>query len=219
MQQKTFIIFAIAIIIALGLGIFIGNRYPKSSMPADVSGLKPENTYQSGWDAAMKTMKDSGVFPGAPEGVPITLLSGEVVSVSGNTITVKVTDPTLMGNVNMITRTISVDSNTKIQTFTQKDDTLIQKETEIYDEQVKKFSENASDNPSSFPVPPSFQIAQDADLTSIKEGQSITVETKDDIRDKQSFVATKIQIQPTIEMTLPEIPQVDTQSSPSKLTQ
>ena len=218
MQQKSLLILIISLIIALGLGVFIGSSMTKK-LPQGTD-KKTENTYQSGWDAAMNTMKESGAIPTLPDDVEIKSLSGTIQSISGNSITVKVADPTLLTNPNLQTRTITLDNNTKIQKYVQKNPDTIAKETAEFDEKMKSYNPESNQE---LPTPPMYQDTQDTTTADLKEGVQIMVSSSEDIRNKESFTATEIQIQVTPDVsplettgsTLPTTQSIDSASLPT----
>jgi|SRR5665647_1344116 len=199
MQQKSIIIALIVLtgIIFSGAGFFAGTKMSKKSLPQGAL-TNAENTYQSGWDAAMKTLNESGAIPQAPQGTEVKNISGTVQSVSGNDIVIKVTTPGLISTPALSTRTVTVDANTKIVQLVQKDPVQLQKEMDAYNEKMKKQQTEPTSDPNSMPYPVEMQDKKDASVGDIKVGQLIAVQTAEDIKDKQQFMATEIQIQQDI---------------------
>lgn len=205
MQQRILLI--LAIILSLGIGIFAGTKISKKAVPQGAA-TSADNTYQSGWDAAMKTLKDSGSLPQLPEGTEVKNITGTIEAVSGNAITLKVTMPGLISTPALATRTVTIDGSTKILQLVQRDQAQIQKEFEVFNEKMKAQQSNPSSNPQDPPYPPQMQDKKDASVGDLKIGQIITIQAAEDIKNKQQFVATEIQIQQvaTTPGNLPQLP-------------
>jgi len=187
MRQQVITI--IAIIIALGIGVFVGTKIKKTSAPAVVN-----NTYQTGWEDAMQTLKKTGALPQAPEGMEIRNINGVVQAISGNNITLEVTSPELVGNKDLLTRTVVIDANTKITKLIQKEPGQLQKEMEAFNEKNKEQSADPVEKPNELPYPVQMQEEQVVSISDVKVGQSIVVQSAEDVKDKQQFGATEIQI-------------------------
>lgn len=188
MRQRILTIFLI--ILSFGVGIFIGVKIKKTNAPAGTN-----NTYQAGWDGAMKALGESGGVPIFPEGIEIKSLNGAVSAASGNAITVKVSTPGLIGTPELVTRTVTVSNNTKIVRLVQKDPAQFQKEMQEFQDKIKQQQGQPLSGPQDLPTPPEFQDKKDANIGDIKVGQMIMVQSGEDIKNKQQFVATEIQIQ------------------------
>jgi hypothetical protein len=191
MQKQIITAFVIAIILSLSLGTFFGNLYTNRHKQTEIKN-SAEASYKSGWSDAMKTLKEAGSLGILPEGMEIKTLSGTIQSISENSLTVKVSDPNLMSSVSLVVRTITVDANTKIRVLTQRDSSQVQKEMVTFTNTLK----NNSIDPQNMPTPPVLQDSHDGSKTDLKEGQVVMIESVEDIRDKVTFTATEIKIQP-----------------------
>ena len=203
MQQRIMLI--IASFLFLGIGIFAGIKISKKILPKGAP-VGAENTYQSGWEMAMKTLDDSGVPTSLLEAKDVRNILGIVQVVSGKTITLKVITPGLMNKPELLTRTVNIESSTKIITLVNKDATKLKEERDSYAEKMKQrvnakdlYSEDQS-------LAVSLQENKHATVNDLKVGQMISVQAVSNIRDAQKFVATEIQIQQYLQESV-KIPQ------------
>ncbi|MEI7890803.1 MAG: hypothetical protein WCI36_02440 [bacterium] len=192
MNQKPLLIIAgiLMLILSTGVGFVIGN---KTSKNGNVAG--GENTYQAGWDGAMKTLKDSGSVPTMPEGIEIKNINGTIESINGNEIKIKVSTPGLINTPALTIRAVTIDGNTKIVQLAQRDQAQIQKEMEAFNEKMKNKQADAAIDPRDFPTPPQMQEEKPATIADLKVGQMIMITTGEDIKTKQAFVALEIKFQ------------------------
>lgn len=210
MQQRILVILAcvLAIILSLGIGIFAGTKITKKTAVPQGAATNADNTYQAGWDAAMQTLKDSGALPQMLEATEVKNIDGKIESISGNDVTIKVSTPGLISTPTLLTRTVTIDPNTKIIQLVQRDQAEIQKEFEIFNEKMQQQQTQSVTDPKDMPYPPQMQDKKDVSLGDLKVGQTIMVQAAEDIKDKKQFAATEIQIQQSIATpeNLPQLP-------------
>lgn len=144
------------------------------------------------------------MFPPMPE---MRAISGKVLSVSGNTITIE-----SMASVNPFEtlpkeRTITVNSTTKLISMEQKDQAIFQKEMEAFS---KTMSSVKPGSVQSAPVVPPMPFNEKTiSLSNLTVGTIINVEANENIKEKTSFIATKITTTPTPSMpTTPQTPAI-----------
>jgi len=190
------IIAIVAAIIFFVIGIFVGTKINKVALPQGAAS-DAQNTYQSGWIAAMKSLEASGAVPAIPEGISVKQLSGTIKSISGSTVTLSISTPGLAATPELATRTVTIDGNTKIEQWVQRDPADIQKDLEAFNAQLATLK-NSPSTPGNIPTPPQTQNKQDANISDLKVGQSISVTSADDVKSAQQFTATEIDIQATI---------------------
>ena len=111
LSLKTIII--ILILAAFGLGFYLGNLYP--------IGLKGENTFEAGWQAAQERLSESGFMPPMIEGAEITSVNGEVKEVKDNRISLKISPLEPLADPDLDNRIVEVDEKTKIYRLIEKD--------------------------------------------------------------------------------------------------
>lgn len=178
------------VILSAGVGFVIGNKTSKNG-----GALGGENTYQAGWDGAMKTLKDSGSVPTMPEGIEVKNINGTIEAVNGNNITVKVSTPGLISTPALTSRVVTVDGSTKILQLVQRDQVQIQKEMEAFTEKMKNRQSDTTMDINDLPTPPKMQDEKDATIADLKVGQMVMISTSEDIKTKQTFVALEIKFQ------------------------
>ena len=205
-MQKQ-ILMVLAVVVSLVIGFFVGTKIPKAQPQAEIN--KVDNNFQSGWDAAMKSLKESGVLPQFSENTEIKSMNAIVQEISGKNLTVKVVTPGLLSTAALMTRTIVLDSNTKVSEIVYKDQAQIQKENEAFNEKMKQQGAQASNDPKDRPTPPQTQDSKAAAIGDIKVGQTIMINAAEDIKNKQQITATTISIlgqAPTPPTVKPQIP-------------
>lgn len=188
MQQKLITIFLI--IVSLCAGIFIGTKIAYTTAPEK----SVDSTYSAGWAAAIKALYGNEIAPPLPGGMELKNFTGTIQSISGNTLTVKVNSPLLMSTPELVTRTVLVNSNTKISQLSLRDPLQVQKEFDAFNEKIKKQANLPPTNPGDMPIPPQTQESKAATITDFKESQIIEINAAEDIQNKQEFTATEIQI-------------------------
>jgi len=180
--KHLFIAILITAVVFSFLGYFIGNR--------------GGGAFQAGWDAAGERLESIGYYEqGSSEAYS---LGGEIVSVSGNRIGLKLSQPLeLLANPDLDNRVIQVNDQTKI---TIRKTSPAMKE---YEEKMRVLEEQAeaeSFEPENWPEPPeeSF-IIQEISLSDLEIGQRITVKSANNIKDEKEFVALEILAREIIE--------------------
>lgn len=192
MQNKNILIGSVVILLSLSIGAFAGMTIADRSLSSNGS-LTGENTYASGWKAAMNTLKDSGVSP-MPAGMEVKNLSATVTSVSGNTLSIKVSTPGLIDTPDLATRTVTLGSGTKILRLIPRDPTQLQREMDDFAAKMTQPGEVSVEDAQAIPMP---YDTQEISVSDLKPGQALLIQAQEDIRDRQAFVATEIRVQPS----------------------
>jgi len=202
-MKKTIIISLVVALVFFTLGYLIGgiNITPTGQL------VKGANTFQAGWDAAKQRLADSGFF--APMGnFEINNVSGEVIAVKDNAITLKIRPLEPLADPSLDERIVKVDANTKIYTLEQKDQAEYQKEMADFDKKMQEQLKNPLE-PGQAPIPPvgdvgppEFFVKKEASISDIKVGMNINVIAADkDIKNAKQFSAAEINLQPVPVMT------------------
>ena len=175
-----------SIVIVFIVGVFIGLGVAFAFFsPSKEDG----NTYQAGFDAAKKLVKESPLGAMFISQNDIRSLTGTVTAVNGNKISVRgqassdpFADPALNSRVVVITK------DTKIFTFTPKDAKTLQAEMALF---MKGSSGNGTVTP---PIPPSMSTLTASDVSSIKVGNTVSVTAGENIKTMKEFSATEVQV-------------------------
>lgn len=148
-------------------------------LPASVSN------YQKGFDAAEKRVQDSG-FGGAFR-VPseVQTLSGTVIAIQGDKLSVRTLAVDPFADPALNDRTIVITSDTKLIQIVPKDPKVFQNELTV------SAKSGVTGKPA--PVPFTEVVITVAD---IRVGDSFTVTASENIKTAATFTAQEIQIQP-----------------------
>ena len=206
------IIYSLFIIIAIffyGLGFAtsslmkIVTKSPALENAADIKNQIADNTYQAGWDAAKKRLTDSGLAP-MNDMIEIKNVTGEVVGISGDKITLKIRPLEPLADPKLDTRIIIIDSTTKIYKNEQKETKSYQQDMEEFNKKMQAGAGKPGQIAAPL-VPPDLFNKKPASLADIKTGMNITVNSDKDIRNSQEIQAKEIIMQSTL---LPELPPI-----------
>ena len=141
------------------------------------------------------------IFPPIPE---MRSISGKVLSVSGNTMTIE--SITSMNPFETLPkeRVVTITSATKLVSLEQKDQASFQKEMTEFSKKISsvKPGDTAQTTPTMPPMPFNEKTVS---LSDIKVGEMVNIEANENIKDQASFIATKITTTPTPSM--PATPQ------------
>ena len=185
MSKQTITIIIIALVF-FGLGFSLGNFYPV--------GLKGENTFEAGWQAAQERLSETGFMPMFGEDMAITSLSGEVKEVKGNKISLKISPLEPLADPNLDNRIVEVDEKTKIYRLIEKDPAQYQAEMEEFERKMGEEMENPEEIPEPVVFPEMYN-KEEAGLADIEVDQRISVKTEEDIKEVKQFKAVEITIQ------------------------
>ena len=185
MSKQTITTIIIALVF-FGLGFYSGRLYP--------IGLKGENTFEAGWQAAKQRLSETGFMPMFGEDMAITSLSGEVKEVKGNKISLKISPLEPLADPNLDNRIVEVDEKTKIYRLIEKDPAQYQAEMEEFERKMGEEMENPEvvTEPAVFPE---MYNKEEAGLADIEVDQRISVKTEEDIKEVKQFKAVEITIQ------------------------
>jgi len=175
------------------------------------------NSYQAGWDAAKKRLSDSGLF-GIGMNTEIKSITGEIKEISGDKIIIKIRPLEPLADASLDTRTIVVDSATKMYTLQPKDQTVFLAEMEAY---AQKMKINGTQTPMTTPtststptpvapatviLPPDGFIRTTISVSDLKVGQMINILSENNIKEVSEFKASEISYYQTINLAAPIIP-------------
>lgn len=172
-------------IVGLFLGIVASFVYLKPVATAP-SG---ENTYQAGFNAAKKLVQDSDV--GAVFRTPddIRTIAGVVTAIDGNRIVIHTQSRNPFDDPALLERLIVVTKDTKITKTSPGDTKAFQAEMEAF---IKKTQAGQGAGLTS-PRPP-VPIKTIVDVSSIVEGDTLTVTAGENVKIMKEFSASEIQI-------------------------
>ena len=185
MSKQTITTIIIALVF-FGLGFYSGRLYP--------IGLKGENTFEAGWQAAKQRLSETGFMPMFGEDMAITSLSGEVKEVKGNKISLKISPLEPLADPDLDNRIVEVDEKTKIYRLIEKDPAQYQAEMEEFERKMGEEMENPEEIPEPVVFPEMYQ-QEEAVLTDIEAGQRISIRTEGDVKEVKQFRAIEIIIQ------------------------
>lgn len=188
---KKILLITIPLLAIFALGIFIGTKIKTKTSNGNT------DSFQAGWDAAQKRLEESGAAPKL-NGIEIKTLSGTIQQIEGEKITLKTTN--ILGALSdpeLDNRIVQVNNETKIYLLIPKDNTVLQKETEEFNNKLKEQANQAAD----LQIPLPFD-KKEVSLAELKVGQNITVQADEDIKDKKQFTAKEISIQAGLEPAL-----------------
>jgi len=188
-MQKQIIIYVIvgAICFGLGFGLRSIDKFSlKPSVPAQ------QNSFEAGWNAAKQRLQETGYLP--PVLDEIFTISGQVQGIENNKITLNIHPLDPLADPELDVRIIEVDENTKIYQLKEKEFEQYEKEMKEYNKKMKEQVDALESVPEPI-IPPEPFVKEAAKLSDIKQGQEITVTSKENIKNKKQFRAIKIVIQ------------------------
>ena len=171
----------IGLVAGLAGGYFIGNLSGGGSLLPDTGG-----SFQEGYDAAHTKLIESGLLGTAQ--TEVLALAGTVVSTEEGvlTLTVDYTSPDPLDTRTIpTTRRVRITNETVIVVATEKDQAEYEAELEAY------FAENPEE-PGDEPPPTPFS-EEVIPLSSLSDGDRVTVEAESDILLSEEFTATRIE--------------------------
>ncbi|MHA1251766.1 MAG: hypothetical protein ACTSRP_17380 [Candidatus Helarchaeota archaeon] len=164
----------------------VGEFSLKPSVPAQ------QNTFEAGWNAAKQRLQETGYLP--PVLDEIFTISGQVQGIENNKITLNIHPLEPLADPELDVRIIEVDENTKIYQLKEKEFEQYEKEMKEYNKKMKEQVDAPELAPESI-IPPEPFIKETAKLSNIRQGQEITVTSKENIKNKKQFRAIEIVIQ------------------------
>ncbi len=190
MTTNEKIIPLVCLIVGLVGGFALGFGLEKSSANKDLA------KYQESLKARVASM---GVLP--PQMAEVKQLFGLIKSIDGQTVTVALQYPRdLFGDPAMDERNVTVDNSTKITLLTQKDAAVFKKELDEFQSRMNAQKPgavfSATQSELADRTAPEFFDRQDADISALKVGQTISITTAENVKDVKSFVAATIEISP-----------------------
>jgi len=200
--MKKTLILTLIILVSLSLGILIGTKIKKTSVPQG-SPANTENTYQAGWDAAKARLAQSPMGRIASSGMEIKNISGSISKIDGNKLTVKIALLDPLSDPALDVRTIDVDANTKFSLNVQKDPAQFQKEMQDFQDKMKTRQAADQSQPQAPIVPPMPFDQKSINLSDLKVDQQISIVAGQDIKNTKEFVATEVNVQEAIPAPAP----------------
>lgn len=179
--------FVILLVGALVVGGLIGVA-ADPYLPASLSSAK--KGYADGFAAARKVAEESkyGDFFRSP--TDIRYVSGPVTAIDGNRLTIRVQESNPFDGLTESDRTVNIDANTNVYKLEPKDATAYEAELAAFQKSLAGKVAGAE--------PPLKVTAVPFDLSSIKVDMVIVAVANENIKTKQEFTATEIQVQPKV---------------------
>jgi hypothetical protein len=182
---KRILLITIPLVAIFVLGVFIGTKIKTKTNSGQ------QDSFQAGWDAAQKRLEESGAVPKL-KGVEVKTVSGTIQKIENDTLTVKVSNVLgALSKPELDNRIVQINNETKIYKLIPKDNTEFQKETEEFNNKLKEIKDGSAGD-MQIPIP--FK-EEEIKLADLKVGQTITINSNEDLKEKQQFVATKISVQ------------------------
>ncbi len=178
-------------VVGLTIGIFASGWISKLNTPAGVTGA---NTYEAGWNAAKARLAASphlGMMMNRSG--EVKSVSGTVESISGNRITIKIKPLEPLASPTLDSRIVTITNTTKITKMIPRDPQTVQKEMDAFMKSIQT-PPKAGTQMITPPMPPSPSTKQDAIISDIKVGDTITVTAVENIKEIKKFTATEVQI-------------------------
>lgn len=203
----------VAVIIVLGVGIFIGTKLPRK---IETPTGDRNDSFQAGWDAARERLKQSPLGMATLEKNDVRDVNGKILKIVGNKIIVKINPLEPLTDPNLDERIIVIDSNTKIVATSRREDPKFLQEQQAFQEKMKQQLEQRRQDPSvelEQIIPPMLgEIIfdkKDVALEELKEDMDISVTSAENIKEVKEFTAVRIDMQeimPINPMSLPVAP-------------
>lgn len=144
------------------------------------------NSYQAGFDAAKKVVIESGFGGSLITNQDIKVLSGKVVAVDGNRVSIKAQLTSPFDDASLSNRVVIVNNDTRIYNLSLKDSKTMQAEMDEFMKNLRTDKEA---------VPPEPFTTSPASLQDIKVGDNINVISLVNIKNLTEFEVSEIQIQ------------------------
>lgn len=162
-------------------------------LPASLSNSK--KGYQVGFSAARTLVEKSALGNFFKTQSDVRSIPGTVTSIDGNRITIQgqsANNP--FDGPALNTRTVIIDTNTKVIKLSKKDSATIQAEMNAFIKALK--TKTATSSPVALSAEPYIQTVVNS--SSIQAGDLVTVTAGENIKNQAQFTATLIQIQPNV---------------------
>lgn len=188
MNKIYFSIAAIFLCVGIGLGVIIGMNYVKNHSTLSDKYNAP-NTFDAGWEAAKKKIEET---PYVPMGTSETKkIDGKITKTEQNKIEIEARLLNPLDDEKLKNRTIDVDDNTEIIINRQKDRETIRKEQDDYNAKIELFRQGKI---SEMPTVPTIDSVDKGTAQNLKEGELVTIESNDNIREALEIKAAKITV-------------------------
>jgi len=188
-KSKHVVCIGISVVVFI-LGILVGALVFKGSMKTS-EGIKTDNTFQAGWDAAKKRLSESERFGSMAVGpTDVRSLSGVVQLVEGNKISIKISPLEPLADPNLDIR-IVVAASTTITRNVPRDAATVQKEMDAFLKSMEKPLLPGKEKPQ----PPVSTIKEIGKVSDIKVGDTLVVIAGENIKESKEFNVISIDIQ------------------------
>lgn len=192
-NKTLFILIAVIFLIAgIGAGMLISSNLNKKGSTIFSSKYNtPDapNTFEAGWEAAKKKVEETPYIPVAVSQGEIKSIKGRIITVGEQQITIEARLFNPLDDEKLKTRTVGIDESSEIIIREEKDREAIRKEQEEYN---KKMEDYKSGKISSMPSIPEISIERVSSIEDLKEGQTVTIESEENIREAVEFTASKV---------------------------
>ena len=179
--QKIFL-YLIIFLFVFTLGVLAGGFFIKNKI-----NIEKQNIYSDCWDKARKELIGVCKPPtNINKNAPITNFYGKLISVNMEEEQI-VIDPAPLGDGedNISALILQISDSSKIEQIVKKDDAQYKKELEEYNKNYEKDE--------SLVYPMKFFYKQ-VDFIAFQTGQTVTITSKEDVRNKKQVEAVKIVI-------------------------
>lgn len=187
MKPKISLVVVISLVVGVVAGYLISNL-------AEVSGPVSQTDTRQIKRGFVKELRSEGFIPPAPE--EIREVSGAIEQVGENSIEVttqqKMSDP--LRELVPETITVNVTDQTEIVKLEEKSSEVLQREQEQYNEKMQQYQESDQEEPADL-TPPQLFSEKKINFSELNKGQSVTVETEQDVTGKSEFKAATIRVQ------------------------
>ena len=192
-QNKTsgvLLIVLVAIVLSAGIGYIIGQKQSKYGAYGTSSGSLNSNDNAEVQRLQAQIEQAKKFFPQISD---VRTVSGTIKSINGNVILIE-SDNTIQNpfEKSIKSRSITVNGNTKITKLENKDQATFQKELDDFQSKMK--TQKADGTPQLIQPPAPF-IEKQLSLDDLKVGDKITADASENIKEKDSFEATRIVMQ------------------------
>lgn len=189
MNKIYFLIAAIFFAAGVGTGVLFGANLGEEGKSDLSEKYNAPNTFQAGWDAAKKKVGETPYIPMAGGQEEIKSIQGRIASVGDGQITIEARLFNPLDDEKLKFRTVKIDENTEIIIREDKDMEVIRQEQEKYNKKMDEFRRGEI---TVMPEVPQVNIEKKAAIKDLKEGDVVTVDAAENIREALEFKASKI---------------------------
>lgn len=184
LKIALFIILVIVVVLAL---LLAGSSLNLNCSFGILSGRG--GSYEDGWKAASQKLEASGLL--RPESEEVFVITGTITSITAGRISLKA-NPTVLNPLAEQapeTRTVTVNSETKVFKLIPKNPEELNRESEAFREETEKLAPGAVP-----PTPPSPYKEEEIKITDLKTGDIISATSETNIKMSVEFIAKEISL-------------------------